>query len=95
MRKTKKASTKLKLLSRFLWLIAFSITLFFIYELNKINILPLKYSLILVGIMILLIFLFGVIVFKKKRSRILLTLINIVIIIYILVLNLKLMYIMF
>ena len=58
MRKTKKASTKLKLLSRFLWLIAFSITLFFIYELNKINILPLKYSLILVGIMILLIFLF-------------------------------------
>ena len=84
MRKTKKASTKLKLLSRFLWLIAFSITLFFIYELNKINILPLKYSLILVGIMILLIFLFGAIVFKKKRSRILLTLINVLLIIYIL-----------
>jgi len=85
MRKTKKASLKLKLLSRFLWLIALSITLFFIYELNKINILPVKYSLLLTGVMILLILLFGIIVWKKKRSRIFLTFINVVIIIYILI----------
>ena len=58
-RKTKKASTKLKVLARFLWLIALSLTVFFIYELNKINMLPIKYSLILVGVMIVLILLFG------------------------------------
>ena len=84
-RKTKKASTKLKVLARFLWLIALSLTVFFIYELNKINMLPIKYSLILVGVMIVLILIFGKFVWKKKIGRVFLTFINFLLFIYILI----------
>ena len=48
-REKKKAGKLFRLFTRFLWIIALIITIFFGYELHKLNVLPTKYFLIVVG----------------------------------------------
>lgn len=82
-REKKKASMKFRLLTRFIWLLSLVLTVFFGYELNKLNMLPFKYYFIVMAFMFLLMFIFGVVVWRKKVGKISLTLITILMLIYI------------
>ena len=65
-REKKKAGKPFRFFTRFLWIIALIITIFFGYELHKLNVLPTNYFLIVVGVMFLLMFIFGAIALRKK-----------------------------
>ena len=83
--KKKKASMKFKLLARFLWLLTIAITVFFGYELHKLNMLPFKYYFIVMAIMFLLMFIFGAVIWRKKVGKISLSFISILMIIYLVI----------
>ena len=84
-KKTKKTSMKFKLLARFLWLLAIAVTVFFGYELNKLNMLPFKYYFIAMAIMFLLMFIFGAVIWRKRVGKISLSFISILMIIYLVI----------
>lgn len=82
-REKKKAGKPFRFFTRFLWIIALIITIFFGYELHKLNVLPTKYFLIVVGVMFLLMFIFGAIALRKKIGRKALTIVSFLLVIYI------------
>lgn len=82
-REKKKAGKGLKFLSRLLWVLALSITIFFGYELNKLNMLPTKYYLIVMAALFLIIFIIGVVSLRKHAGKKSLTFISILSLIYI------------
>lgn len=83
--KKKKVSMKFKLLVRFLWILAIAITVFFGYELNKLNMLPFKYYFIAMASMFLLMFIFGAVIWRKRVGKISLSFISILMIIYLVI----------
>ena len=82
-REKKKASVGLKFLSRLLWIIALAITVFFGYELYKLNMLPTKYYLIVMAALFLIIFIIGVVALRKRAGKVSLTFISLLSIVYI------------
>lgn len=68
-RENKKASPLLKFISRFLWIVSLALTVFFGYELFKLNMLPTKYYLITMAVMFLIVFVVGAIALRKKPGR--------------------------
>ena len=81
----KKASMKFKFLTRLLWVIALGITIFFGYELNKLNVLPTSYYLMVIGGMFLLMFILGAIALRKRAGKVSLTFVSFLAIIYIVI----------
>ena len=81
-RDKKKAGKIFKFFSRLLWIIALAITIFFGYELNKLNVLPTKYYLIIIGVMFLIMFVLGAIVLRKKIGRKTLSIVSFILVIY-------------
>ncbi len=82
-REKKKASKILKFASRLLWILAIASTIFFGYELNKLNMLPLNYYLIVIGAMFLLLFILGALALRKKAGRTSLSVVSFILVIYI------------
>ena len=82
MKKRKKANLFLKILSRFIWLIASIVTIYFIYRLYSLNILPTKYYLIIIAVLIFIMFLIGVIIFRKKLGKKIVEILLLILIIY-------------
>ena len=83
----KKVSMKFKLLARFLWILAIAVTVFFGYELNKLNMLPTKYYLLAMGALFLLMFIIGAISLRRRAGKVSLTFMSILAIIYIVIIG--------
>ena len=81
----KKASMKFKFFARLLWVIALGITIFFGYELNKLNMLPTNYYLMIMGGMFFLMFILGAIALRKRAGKVSLTFVSFIAIIYIVI----------
>lgn len=86
-KKTKKTSMKFKLLARFLWLLAIAVTVFFGYELHKLNMLPTKYYLLAMAAMFCLMFILGAIALRRKAGKVSLTFVSILAIVYIVIIG--------
>ena len=84
-RQKKRASMKFKFFARLLWILALAITIFFGYELYKLDMLPLNYYLMITGGMFLLMFILGFIALRKHAGRMSLIFVSFISIIYILV----------
>lgn len=82
MGKRKRASLFSKILSRLLWLIASVITVYFCFKLYKLNILPIKHYLIIIGVLIFIMLIIGLILFRKKLGKKLVEFILLVLLIY-------------
>ena len=82
-REKKKAGMGLKFLSRLLWILALSVTVFFGYELYKLNMLPTKYYLMIMAGLFLIIFIIGTVSLRKRAGKKSLTFISFLSIIYI------------
>ena len=85
-REKKKAGLGLKIISRFLWILALASTIFFGYELYKLNMLPTKYYLITMGVMFLIVFIIGAIVLRKKAGKTILSILSFVSVVFIAIL---------
>lgn len=79
----KRASLLLRFLSKLLWILALACTIFFGYELYKLNMLPTKYYLIAMAAMFLIVFIIGVVALRKRAGKISLTIISIFSLIFI------------
>jgi len=82
-REKKRASLFSIFLSRFLLIIAILSTIFFGYEMIKFNILPIKYFLIIMGIMVLVLVILGILSFRKHARKTLISIISFLGVIYI------------
>ena len=86
-REKKKASMGLKIAARFLWILTLAATVFFGYELYKLNMIPLNYYLIGMGVLFFIVFIIGVFALRKKAGRTSLSIISFISVIIIAVLG--------
>ena len=79
----KKASILSRFFSRLLWVIALIVTIFFGYTLFKLNMLPIKYYLIILGIMFVFLFIIGAIVLRKHLGKTVTSIVAFITVVYI------------
>ena len=79
----KKASILSRFFSRLLWVIALIVTIFFGYTLFKLNMLPIKYYLIILGIMFVFLFIIGAIVLRKRLGKTVTSIVAFITVVYI------------
>jgi LCP family protein required for cell wall assembly len=81
----KKASMKFKFISRLLWILALGVTIFFGYELNKLNMLPTSYYLLVMGGLFLLMFILGAVALRKRAGKVSLSIVSFFAVVYIVI----------